>query len=196
MDGAHPQRRGWLSWLRYPLWNSPSPPSQSTAAITATAPDRSDKQTKGLFFPFLVRGREKEMGSPAEVHGRERPEAERRPLPPSQRKPRTRNGPRGGGRSRGGRGSLGERTPVRVSRRRASLARAREVQRLHKDLPLIWQFLRDEEGWAFVKNTWNVRGPVGEGSSGGGGGADCGGAEQQQQAGPMPQGEVSIWSIW
>lgn len=136
------------------------------------------------------------MVCPAEVHGSERPEADPRPLPPpplppSQRKPRARGGPLRGGRSSRGRGGLGERAAARVSRRRASPpARIREVRRLHKDLPLIWQFLVEEEGWAFVKNTWDVRGPVGEGSD------CCAGTEQQQQqqAGPMPQGEVSICS--
>ena len=145
MEGAHPQRRGWLSWLRYPLWNSPSPPSQSTAAKTATPPERSDKQTKAIFFPFLVRRRDKEMGSPAEVHSRERPEAEPRPLPPSQRKPRTWNGPRGG--------SLGERTQVRVSPRRASLTRAREVQRLQDLQHKLLEILRTDQESIFPERS-------------------------------------------
>lgn len=183
------QPKGWLSWLRYPLWKSSSAPPAASIAATAIE-QHGDTNTTGLFFPFLRTGRDGEAegrSCPAEVRSKERPGTDPRPRP--QRKPRARDGPRRGNSGRG-RG-LGERTAVRVSRRRASPARAKEVQRLHKELPLIWQFLR-EEGWAYVKNTWDVQGPAGGGSSSGsgGGGAGCDGAAQQQRAGPMPQGQV------
>ncbi|CAM9548393.1 unnamed protein product, partial [Laminaria digitata] len=135
MEEAHPQPRGWLSWLRYPLWNSPSPPPTQSTASTAPEQNSDNRKAKGLFFPFLSRaGKEEEMSCPAEVHhSRERPEAEPRLPPLSQRKPRARGGPLRGGRGSGGRGSgMGERI-VRVSRRRASPERARELQLLHKD---------------------------------------------------------------
>lgn len=161
MEGAEHQQIGWLSWVRQSLWGSgsPAPPADVPTATTTTT-------TRGNDTP----SRADDNSSSSSVS-----RAEMGPRRPPRSEPRRK---RTGSSSDGG----GEKTR-RVSRRRllVGTARAEEEKRLRKNLPLIWTFFRDREGWSYVKNTWDVGGPAGR--------AD-GGGEVVHQAGPMPQTQV------
>lgn len=65
-----------------------------------------------------------------------------------------------------------------------------DKKRLKREVPSIWKYLQEQEGWSFVNNrNWDVCGPAASTSAAGGDGSGSGGTAQQQ-AGPMPQGQV------
>lgn len=64
----------------------------------------------------------------------------------------------------------------------------KEETQLKRQIPAIWKYLREEEGWSFANpHGWDVRGPpTGPAASGN---AESG-VSTQQRVGPMPQGQV------
>lgn len=72
-----------------------------------------------------------------------------------------------------------------------------DEKQLKREIPSIWKYLQEQEGWSFVNNrNWDVRGPGTSTSAApaapaaGGGGGRGSGVATQNQAGPMPQAQV------
>ncbi|CAN0121164.1 unnamed protein product, partial [Ectocarpus sp. 13 AM-2016] len=164
MEASEPQRRGWLSWFRQSVW-APSQPEP----VSATR----EGESAGTFFPFL-----KSSKLPQEARQRPQPQ----PTNDSSRGPAAaeklhmREGDR--------KGAVAEKMSAR------GVAADEEERWLERDLPLVWTFLREEEGWSFVdkqSGSTDVRGPTATAAGVDGGN---GGVAQQEEAGPMSQGQL------
>lgn len=172
MEGLVPQqRRGWLSWFGRAVWGVSQPEQGGGTNRT------------GTFFPFL-------RGTSSNDHD-QRQQVAAAPGSSSSssissRVRVTTNSP-GNGEGKSGGDDDGE------TRSRASSlpGRAAEMEELKRDLPSVWEYLREEEGWSFVNtHSWDVQGPA----------ADAAGAAppvasersefMQHESGPMPQGQV------
>lgn len=177
-----PTAKGWLSWFREYLWFSSRPPP---LPAVPTSPQH------GSFFPFVGRGDSKGRAVAVAVAVEvDLPAPTPNPTQPTRGKedmPRTRA-------SRGARSSGDAEASTVERRRRASLRPDRKTRDQEKELrrrellhvTLVWTFLREAEGWTFLKNTWDVCGPQPRGAVGG---ASDG---LRQRAGPMSQAQVCV----
>lgn len=163
MEASEPQRRGWLSWFRQSVW-APSQPEPASAT--------REEESAGTFFPFL-----KSSKFPQEARQQPQPQPTNdSSSEPAAAKLPTRDGDRNG--------AVAEKLSER------GVAADEGERQLERDLPLVWTFLREEEGWSFVdkqSGSTDVRGPTA--TAAGVGGEDSGVA-QQEEAGPMNQGQV------
>lgn len=169
MKASEPQRRGWLSWFRQSVWAPSQPEPASTTA-------REQASAAGSFFPFL---KSNKLSQEARQQPQPQPTNDRSSSNESAAaaaKPTGRDGNRDG--------AGAEKT---WSAR--GISADDEERQLERNLPLVWTFLREEEGWSFVDKSGgaDVRGPEVKAAHVGGGGS---GGAQQDGAGPMSQGQV------
>ncbi|CBN80196.1 hypothetical protein Esi_0116_0082 [Ectocarpus siliculosus] len=165
MEASEPQRRGWLSWFRQSVW-APSQPEPASAT--------REEESAGTFFPFLMSSK---LPQEARQQPQPHPTNDSSSAPAAAEKLPNSDGDRNG--------AVAEVVSAR------GVAADEEERRLERDLPLVWTFLREEEGWSFVdkqSGSTDVRGPTA--TAAGVGGGDGGGA-QQEEAGPMSQGQAS-----
>lgn len=89
-------------------------------------------------------------------------------------------------------GSSGDETRGSPTQRRV------DEKQLRRELPSIWRYLQEHEGWSFANTrNWDVRGPApstaaaeAAAAAGGGGRGSGDGGAVKKQAGSIPQGEV------
>lgn len=127
---------------------------------------------RGKFFPFL--------GSPSSAEGTER-RPPRGSLAPEARTIRDSN-------------RNGSTAVIDTERDLSTSTAGKEEKQLKGQIPAIWKYLREEEGWSFANpHGWDVQGPPPTAR------AASGDAESddstQQRVGPMSQGQVCKGSI-
>ena len=178
--------RGWLSLVNEIFWRPPrsvatsdDPPiSQQRSSffpfLRHVIGDEEKAVRATLEIPSAGHGRDTSNGNSKPSFSEGDEDASRAPATPTT--PRScnvsveataehadsnnRNSDACGGRGPGGSGSGEVRRGLSRRRTRASsVSKVKEERSLQKDLPFIWTFLKDAEGWDFVGNSWDVRPP-------------------------------------
>lgn len=178
------QRQGWLSWLRESVWGVSQPEPESF--LEGGVPGEGGRLDPGMFSPPFLRG----TTSCQKQHA----------AAPISSSSSGGGGSRSSNRNRGSSAHATRKLPSNRKRRNGGDADgyggvndgAAETE-LKRYLPLIWQYLREEEGWSFVNShSWDVQGPA-VGAVGVVSSADSGGRSEsvQHESGRMPQGQVS-----